>query len=93
MGTGAPPAKPAQVDLANSGRRRKQAAHLREALNELGTTFIDWARRSLPAPDLLPAEYIEELGKLQDEVPPMPFEKMAENVGARTGPPHFRNIR
>jgi ubiquinone biosynthesis protein len=58
------------------GNRRKQAAHLREALNELGATFIKLGQALSTRPDLLPPEYIEELGKLQDEVSPLAFEKM-----------------
>jgi ubiquinone biosynthesis protein len=65
---------PLKVPL--DGNRHRQAEHLREALNELGTTFIKLGQALSTRPDLLPAEYIAELGKLQDEVPPMSFDKM-----------------
>ncbi len=55
---------------------QKQAEHLRLAMNELGATFIKLGQALSSRPDILPAEYISELGKLQDEVPPVPFDKI-----------------
>src|SRR5512146_2095002 len=52
--------------LAGGGEvnHRKQAEHLRQALNELGATFIKLGQAMSTRPDLLPPEYISELGKL-----------------------------
>ena len=60
--------KPAASDIAT---RRQQAKRLREALEELGPTFSKLGQVLSNRPDLLPAEYIEELAMLQSHVPPM----------------------
>jgi ubiquinone biosynthesis protein len=52
--------------------RRRQAKRLRAALEELGPTFSKAGQILSTRPDLLPAEYVEELAMLQDNVPPMP---------------------
>jgi ubiquinone biosynthesis protein len=61
---------------ATSDEQRKQASKLREALLELGPTFIKLGQALSARPDLLPVPYVEELSKLQDEVPPSTFEKI-----------------
>jgi len=62
---------------------------LRMALEELGPTFIKLGQILSARPDLLPADYIAELRKLQDEVPGFPFEQvqeiLAEELGTHTG--------
>jgi ubiquinone biosynthesis protein len=65
--------------------QHKQAEHLRQALNELGATFIKLGQALSTRPDLLPPEYISELGKLQDEVPPVAFEKMEQVLEQELG--------
>src|SRR5438067_2477543 len=49
------------------------AQEFRHALEELGTTYIKLGQLLSSRPDLLPDVYIEELGKLVDQVPPVPF--------------------
>ncbi len=67
--------------------RRRQAEHLREALNELGVTFIKLGQALSTRPDLLPPEYIVELSKLQDEVPPLPFDALQKVLVQELGKP------
>jgi ubiquinone biosynthesis protein len=52
---------------------------LRMALEELGPTFIKLGQVLSARADLLPDEFIRELTKLQDDVPPVSYEEV-ENV-------------
>src|SRR5438876_4409855 len=66
-------------ELGVVGRRpatREGAQEFRRALEELGTTYIKLGQLLSSRPDLLPDVYIEELGKLVDDVPPVPFDEI-----------------
>jgi ubiquinone biosynthesis protein len=73
---------------------RESAVEFRGALEELGTTYLKLGQLLSSRPDLLPDVFIEELGKLVDEVPPFPFaevervvrEDLGEGVLARLEP-------
>ncbi|MCL5961819.1 MAG: AarF/ABC1/UbiB kinase family protein [Chloroflexi bacterium] len=59
------------------GHRRRpmpytQAEHLRLAFEELGATFIKLGQILSTRSDLLPPDFVTELSKLQDAVPPEP---------------------
>ncbi|MDA3792711.1 MAG: AarF/UbiB family protein [Elusimicrobia bacterium] len=62
----------AAKDIADKPR----PVRLRMALEELGAAFIKMGQFASVRPDMLPGEYIAELSKLQDDVPPAPFEKI-----------------
>ena len=55
-----------------------RAERLRLALEELGPTFIKLGQILSSQPGLIPVEFIDELSKLQDDVPPAPFEKVID---------------
>jgi ubiquinone biosynthesis protein len=54
-------------------RRRDSARELREALEELGPTFVKLGQILATRPDLIPENFIMELTKLHDDVRPVPF--------------------
>lgn len=63
------------------------AEHFRLALEELGPTFVKLGQVLSTRPDLLPPEFIAELTKLQDRVPPFPFLLARAQVEASLGKP------
>jgi predicted unusual protein kinase regulating ubiquinone biosynthesis (AarF/ABC1/UbiB family) len=67
--------------------RRRQAKRLRAALEELGPTYSKLGQVLSTRPDLLPAEYIEELAMLQDHVAPMTEEEVVQVMEQELGVP------
>lgn len=64
----------AEIGVAGRGDATREGARtFRQGLEELGTTFIKLGQLLSSRPDLLPDVYIEELGGLVDDVPPVPF--------------------
>ena len=55
-------------------------------LERLGPTFVKLGQLLSTRPDLLPEAWIEALGRLQDDVSPLPFESLRARVEAATGP-------
>ncbi|MFZ5967453.1 MAG: 2-polyprenylphenol 6-hydroxylase [Bacillota bacterium] len=53
---------------------------LRLSLEELGPTFVKLGQIISTRPDILPADVIAELEKLQDAVPPFPFEDVKSMI-------------
>lgn len=64
------------TDTKKAARRRSQAVWIRETLLDLGPTFIKVGQLFSTRADLFPAEYVEELSKLQDKVPAFSFEQV-----------------
>lgn len=62
------------------GRGLSIPVRVRLVLEELGPTFIKLGQIASTRADLLPADWVEELKKLQDMVPPVPFEDVKRTV-------------
>lgn len=67
--------------------RRKRAQELLEIISKLGPAVIKAGQALSSRPDLLPTEYLEELQKLQDRLPPFPNEQAFQVVEAELGVP------
>ncbi|OPX40284.1 MAG: ABC transporter [Desulfobacteraceae bacterium 4484_190.1] len=83
-----------EIGLQMISRRRREkietlsrAERVRMTLEELGPTFIKLGQILSTRPDLLPVEFIRELGKLQDDVPPYPFKQVKETIETEFGSP------
>jgi predicted unusual protein kinase regulating ubiquinone biosynthesis (AarF/ABC1/UbiB family) len=67
--------------------QRRRAIELRDLLTRLGPAFIKIGQAISTRPDLVPPIYLEELSKLQDQIPAFPnevaFQFIEEELGAR----------
>lgn len=70
-----------------SERHRRRASKFREAALKMGGVLIKLGQFLSTRADLMPEEYIEELAKLQDEVPPVSYEKIRQVVEEEFGKP------
>jgi ubiquinone biosynthesis protein len=64
---------------------RAFAIRLREALQELGPSFVKLGQVMSTRPDVLPADVVAELQKLQDSVPPMSADEVEEILAEAYG--------
>ena len=64
-----------------------RARRLREALEELGPTFAKLGQVLSTRPDLLPPEFIAELARLQDDMPPLSQAEVVAVIEAELGVP------
>jgi len=53
---------------------------VRMAMEELGPTFVKMGQILSTRPDLIPMEFITQFEKLQDDVPPFPFEDAKKTI-------------
>ncbi len=63
-----------------AARRKIQAIWIRESFLELGPTFIKVGQLFSTRADLFPTEYVEELSKLQDQVPAFAYEQVQKII-------------
>jgi predicted unusual protein kinase regulating ubiquinone biosynthesis (AarF/ABC1/UbiB family) len=67
--------------------QRKRAVKVRDVLTDLGPAYIKIGQALSTRPDLVPPQYLEELTKLQDQLPPFPnelaFQFIEEELGDR----------
>ncbi|MDJ1175425.1 ABC1 kinase family protein [Roseofilum capinflatum] len=68
-------------------KQRQRAIHLREILTRLGPAYIKVGQALSTRPDLLPPLFLEELTRLQDQLPPFPnevaYQFIEEELGDR----------
>ncbi len=73
--------------LDDHDEHEDHAAGLASALEELGPCYIKLGQLLSTRPDVLPADYIQALSRLQDTVTPVPFEKITSIVESDLGAP------
>lgn len=73
-----PPAK-------DNGKRHSLAERVRLVAIDLGPSFVKLGQLASTRPDILPTEWVVELKRLQDEVPPLPFDEIRQAVEASLG--------
>ena len=80
-------APPEEVEAPAENGRQDKAACLADDLEKLGPTFVKVGQFLSTRADLLPADYIAALARLQDKVEPFPFAEVekivAEELGVR----------
>ena len=81
-----------QSQKADAQRRRKRAIQLRQAISNLGPAIIKAGQALASRPDLLPSEYLEELQKLQDDVPRFSNELAFQTVEEELGVQNFSDV-
>jgi len=81
-----------EIGLQMISRKRREnietlsrAELVRMAMEELGPTFIKMGQILSTRPDLLPVEFIQELGKLQDHVPPFEYAQVKDIIEKELG--------
>jgi ubiquinone biosynthesis protein len=58
---------------------------LRLVLQDLGPSFVKLGQIISTRPDIIPEDVVKELKKLQDEVPPVPFEEVKVDIEQAVG--------
>jgi len=60
---------------------------VRLSMEELGPTFIKMGQILSTRPDLIPMEFITQFEKLQDKVPPFPYEDVKRTIESELSAP------
>jgi ubiquinone biosynthesis protein len=76
-----------RAELDTPDGRRELARSVRQALDEGGVTFVKLGQVLSTRPDLLPVEFVEELGQLQDQVAPAGWDQVEQVLAAGLGAP------
>jgi len=69
----------------NGKLKKPRGQRIREALEELGPIFVKFGQVLSTRVDILPADIVQELVKLQDSVPPFPGKQAQEIVEEALG--------
>ena len=77
----------AEGKLVHPEAYKKHAVRAVNLFMELGPAYIKLGQLLSVRPDVLPQPYIEEFSKLQDEVPPAPFEEVKIIIEEQLGKP------
>ena len=73
------------VDIRNDPQQA--AVRIREALEELGPTFVKVGQILSTRADLIPPQIVKELQRLQDDAPPLPFSEVKTAIEQGLGCP------
>lgn len=65
-----------EIAEGSEARQRTRGRRVRAMLDELGPTFVKFGQILATRPDVVPADIVEELRALQDDVSPEPFERV-----------------
>jgi ABC1 atypical kinase-like domain len=76
-----------RAELDAPDGRARLARSVRCALEEGGVTFVKLGQVLSTRPDLLPVEFVEELGQLRDQVAPAPWAEVEQVLAAELGGP------
>ena len=86
-----PAAKPEDAEAAEAGEKERAristAERVRLVAQELGPSFVKLGQIASTRTDVLPPDIIAELKKLQDEVPPVAFSEIKQQVEESLGAP------
>lgn len=76
----------AEGKIVNPGKYRDHGRKAVEAFIELGPAFVKMGQLLSVRPDFLPEPYVQEFARLQDDVPPAPFEQVRPTIEEDVGP-------
>jgi ubiquinone biosynthesis protein len=76
-----------RAELDTPGARDELARSVRRALDEGGVTFVKLGQLLSTRPDLLPPEFMKELGRLQDQATPAPWTQVEQVLAVELGRP------